>query len=127
MGQPHKLKKGEKTMIIGKFTKSGDEYSGIIDTLMVTAKIKIVPVREKKENSPDYTVSTEDGKLVGFGRVRTSANKNKYMRINLEDPFVPATVWCALLKRDDGSYSLNWNRPFPQAEESDASDAGEDF
>jgi uncharacterized protein (DUF736 family) len=124
------IQKGEKTMAtIGKFTKTGEEFAGTIKTLLLTAKVKIVPVRNKKAKSPDYTVSTQDDILLGFARMKVSANDNKYLLIKLDDPALPAPIFCVLLKRDDGSYNLNWNRPYVQTDtEADASDgASDDF
>ena len=42
--------------IIGTFTQSGTGYTGSVKTLTINAKIRFVPVEERRENGPDYRV-----------------------------------------------------------------------
>ena len=97
-------------MIIGNFKKNDNGFRGTIHTLTLNVEVAIEPVTSKKnEKGPDYRVTTGHTEL-GAAWKETSGAGNVYLSVRLEDPALPATVFCALVKSGELGYSLVWER-----------------
>lgn len=99
-------------MIIGNFKKSDDNsFRGVIRTLTLNLEVAMEPVAKKKnDKAPDYRVTTGHTEL-GAAWKETSGAGNVYLSVRLEDPALPATVFCALVKTgSELGYSLVWER-----------------
>jgi uncharacterized protein (DUF736 family) len=98
-------------MLIGKFylREDGKTYLGeIIGGLALFQAVEIVPT-EKKGQGPDYVIATPHGEL-GAAWTKTSKAGKAYLSVKLDSPFLPEPVNCALIKQQDGSHNLVWNR-----------------
>jgi uncharacterized protein (DUF736 family) len=98
-------------MIIGKFTKTDDNsFRGTIRTLTLNLEAAFEPVAEKTEKGPDYRVTAGGADLGAAWKMQSEAG-NTYLSVRLEDPALPASLFCALVKpsNEDG-YQLVWER-----------------
>jgi uncharacterized protein (DUF736 family) len=111
-------------MMIGKFTKDGDVYTGRIfggEWRDITVSLNTVPA--KKGNGPDYVAFAhdEDGVFeIGAAWKRTSKKGSPYLSVKLDWPTLPAPVNGALFPQEDGSHGLVWNRESRTAEDEEA-------
>ena len=99
-------------MIIGTFKKTDEgSFRGAIHTLTLNLEVAIEPVASKKnEKAPDYRITTGHTEL-GAAWKETSGAGNVYLSARLEDPALPATIFCALVKTGSAlGYSLVWER-----------------
>jgi uncharacterized protein (DUF736 family) len=99
-------------MIIGNFKKSDEgSFRGAIHTLTLNLEVAIDPVTEKRsENGPDYRVTTGHTEL-GAAWKETSGAGNVYLSLRLDDPALPASISCALVKTgSELGYTLVWER-----------------
>jgi len=93
-------------MIIGKFTRSGNVYTGKLVTLTLKQALKFEPA----ERGADYQVTT-DAVEVGAAWKKTAKDTGKaYLSVKLDSPFLMAPVNGALIEQEDGAYILVWNR-----------------
>jgi len=99
-------------MIIGTFKKADDNsFRGVIRTLTLNLEAVFEPVANKKgDKMPDYRITTGHTEL-GAAWKDTSGAGNVYLSARLEDPALPDTVFCALVKTgSELGYSLVWER-----------------
>jgi uncharacterized protein (DUF736 family) len=101
-------------MIIGNnFKKMEDgSFTGVIRTLTLNLAVVFEPNTDKRgEKAPDYRITTEDRAELGGAWKETSEAGNAYLSVRLDDPALPATVFCALVKTSvEHGYSLVWER-----------------
>jgi len=99
-------------MIIGNFKKTDEgTFRGAIHTLTLNLEVAIEPVAEKKgEKAPDYRITTGHTEL-GAAWKETSGAGNVYLSVRLDDPALPSSISCALVKTSTQlGYSLVWER-----------------
>ncbi len=99
-------------MIIGNFKKTDDNsYCGFIRTLTLNMEVEITPVADKKsDKGPDYRVTLGHTEI-GAAWKATSDAGNVYLSVRLEDPALPASIFCALVKTGTQlGYGLVWER-----------------
>jgi len=94
---------------IGKFTRDGDLYTGVIITLTLNATATIKPVGKKAENAPDYRIYSA-GAEIGAAWEKVSEAKKKYLSIKLDDPSFSQPILARLITTDEGQNNLVWNR-----------------
>lgn len=93
-------------MIIGKFTRSGDAFTGKLVTLTLKQALKLEPA----ERGADYQV-TADGFEVGAAWKKTAKDSGKaYLSVRLDSPFLAAPINGALIEQEGGTHILVWNR-----------------
>ncbi len=93
-------------MIIGKFTRSGNAYTGKLVTLTHKQALKFEPA----ERGADYQVTLE-GVEVGAAWKKTAKDTGKaYLSVKLDSPFLAAPVNGALIEQEDDAHILVWNR-----------------
>jgi len=76
--------------------------------------ITFLPVIGKdSEKSPDYKIVVLGTAYeIGAGWNQTSKSTDKpFIKVKLDDPFLPFTLWGALTANDGGEYALFWSRP----------------
>jgi uncharacterized protein (DUF736 family) len=96
---------------IGTFTKNKGVYTGSIKTLVLNAKIEIVPVEQTGEKAPNYKVYSEGSEL-GAAWDKTSEQGTQYISLKLDDPAFSAAIYVSLFKAEGhDEYSLLWQRP----------------
>jgi uncharacterized protein (DUF736 family) len=99
-------------MIIGNFKKTDDNsFRGVIRTLTLNLEVVFEPVLNKAgEKMPDYRITAGDAELGGAWRKTSDAGK-AYLSARLEDPALPASLFCALVRTgSEHGYSLVWER-----------------
>ena len=93
-------------MIIGNFKKQAKGYAGDLITLTHQAKLVFTPASK----GADYEV-TLDGIKLGAAWKKTARESGKeYLSVQLDSPFLPSPVNCALMPQDDGNHILVWSR-----------------
>jgi uncharacterized protein (DUF736 family) len=109
-------------MIIGKFTKDDEGYSGNVNCLALHVfGLVFKPVPMKQGSGPDFVVvaETQDGEEYEIGGAwnRVSEKKGRaYLSVRLDGPTLAAPINCALMRNPDGAYQLVWNRAKPKAD-----------
>src|ERR1700686_1639539 len=98
-------------MFIGNFKPAGDSYAGVIKTLTFKTEAVFEPIEKKSEKSPDYRVTTGPTDI-GVAWKKTSEAGNAYLSVRLDDPTLPSSVSCALVKTGiEHSFTLVWEPP----------------
>lgn len=107
--------------VIGKFTQSGPDFTGTINTLTLKGKCLIQAivrpgtpeaehVGETEDKKPNYKVLIEKVE-VGAGWFRTSADQQtQYISVTIDDPSLPGAINATLFPREGGGADLVWNR-----------------
>jgi uncharacterized protein (DUF736 family) len=114
---------------IGKFRKQdGGLFTGQIITLTFTANAMIDPHSEKKSaKSPDYRFAfIHDNSLereAGSAWRKTSQKGNTYLSVEFDDPLLPASMHCVLVKTpgETNAYDLLWERRRKQRDDNASS------
>jgi uncharacterized protein (DUF736 family) len=95
---------------IGVFTKTEDGvFNGVIKTLALNTKAKLVPI-EVVGNGPDYRIFAGNVEI-GAAWKRMSQAEKAYISVKLDDPSLPAPIFCSLHEDDANQHSLIWTRP----------------
>jgi len=96
---------------IGTFSKSGEEFTGVVKTLTLNVKARFVPAESDSDKAPDFRIFA--GQTVEFGAAwkKTSRDKRDYLSVKLDDPSFPAPIYASLVEVEgtDG-FSLIWSR-----------------
>jgi len=95
---------------IGTFTRNDDgSFAGVIKTLSLNIKARLVPAEKDSEKSPDLRVLA--GPIeIGAGWKRTAKETNReYHSVKLDDPSFPAPIYASLVEVEDG-HALIWSR-----------------
>ena len=101
-------------MKIGNFTKTIDgEFQGQLETLTISKEIMFISNLDKSsDKAPDYKILVDGSyREIGAGWNAKSKDDNPYIKVKIDDPSLPYTLWGALTSNDEGSYSLQWTRP----------------
>jgi len=97
--------------IIGTFQKTKTGYTGTIEMLAIKAEVALTKLNAEGKNTPDYRLATTGDYELGKGWINKSKKSGKdYVRVGIDDPMFPKTVFANLIKTDDG-YNLMWSRP----------------
>ena len=94
---------------IGTFTAQNDSYTGIVRTLTLNVKVKIVPNDKESENAPDYRIVAGNFEI-GAAWKKMSRQDRPYLSVTLDDPSFPATIYARLVEGEDGAHNLIWSR-----------------
>ncbi len=95
---------------IGTFTRNADgSFAGVIKTLSLNIKARLVPAEKDSEKSPDLRVLA--GPIeIGAGWKKTAKETNReYPSVKLDDPSFPAPIYASLVEVEDG-HALIWSR-----------------
>ena len=110
-------------MKIATFTKTETgTFTGQIQTLTLNVGITLTPNEDKaNDRAPDYRITvTDTGAECGAAWNETSKEGNKpYISLKIDDPALPETTWSNLVKDDDETYALYWDRRKPKTKSSD--------
>jgi uncharacterized protein (DUF736 family) len=94
---------------IGTFTAQNDSYTGMVRTLTLNVKVKIVPNDKESENAPDYRIVAGNFEI-GAAWKKMSRQDRPYLSVTLDDPSFPATIYARLVEGEDGAHNLIWSR-----------------
>jgi len=98
-------------MIIGKFTKAAEGYTGSIETLTLSiASVRFEPVAKRRnEDAPDFRI-TASYRDIGAAWLKTTGEDKEYLSVQLDDPTFQKPLSCALFQGKDGGHVLTWTR-----------------
>ncbi|APO70502.1 hypothetical protein IE4872_PC00488 (plasmid) [Rhizobium gallicum] len=95
---------------IGTFTRNeGGSFVGVIKTLNLNIKARLVVAEKENDKSPDLRALA--GTIeIGAGWKKTAKETGReYHSIKLDDPSFPAPIYASLVENEDG-YALIWSR-----------------
>lgn len=99
---------------IGQFTKDDNgSFTGIVRTLTVNSRARLVPDEKSKDSAPDYRVFGPANAEIGAAWKKTARETGRdYLSVKLDDPSFAAPIYASLVETDGtpGSYSLIWSR-----------------
>ena len=99
--------------IIGTFSKTADGYVGVIRTMTINVKAKIV-ANDKKGNdkAPDFKIVAGGAELGAAWRVKSNGDGGReFLSVELDDPSFTAPLRAAFFEKlDEGSAVLIWTR-----------------
>ena len=98
--------------VIGTFSAVKDGYAGIIRTLMLNCRVRIIANdRKTTEGAPDFRISLGSTEIGAAWRKTKQGTEQSYLRVRLDDPAWPQPVWGVLLEAtEDGVVRLIWSR-----------------
>ena len=101
---------------IGSFTSTDNGYVGRLHFLTVDAQAVIVPAgANAADKAPDYRIHLDDpdGPEIGAGWKRKADKAGEFVAIVIDGPILAQPIRANLVhsNRDDGAWSLQWNRP----------------
>jgi len=101
---------------IGYLTKKDDNtYTGVLRTLSIDTKIRMVPNRDKSsDRHPDFQILGPNNQQVGAGWKKISKEDKEYIRVSLESPeFGPRRLYANLGRAagqdDPHTFAIIWN------------------
>jgi len=101
-------------MIIGKFSRTSDGWTGAIRTVSCQTKARFVP-NNKRENqrAPDFRVISGQCELgVAWRRTSQGSDHREFLSVLLDDPFMAAPLNAVLFESPkQGEANLVWKRP----------------
>lgn len=97
---------------IGSFTPSNGGFTGIIKTLNLNVKAKIVRVEPTSEDAPDFRVLAGDNVEFGAGwQKQARETERDYISVKLDDPSFPAPIYATLIEvQGQEGLQLIWSR-----------------
>ncbi|PQA89227.1 DUF736 domain-containing protein [Hyphococcus luteus] len=99
--------------IIGTFSKTADGYAGLIRTMTINVKAKIV-ANDKKGNdkAPDFKIFAGGAELGAAWRAKGNGDEaNDFLRVELDDPSFAAPIRAALFENPgEDKAALVWSR-----------------
>ncbi|HEX3982783.1 MAG TPA: DUF736 domain-containing protein [Acidisoma sp.] len=102
-------------MLIGTFKKTETNgLTGVIRTITLNLEATFEPIADRTgDKMPDYRVTTGEIEI-GAAWKKESEAGNAYLSVSLDDPSLPAPIWCAMVKTGaEHGYSLVWERRRP--------------
>lgn len=99
-------------MIIGRFTRTSDGWSGTIQTVTCRTKARFVP-NDKRENerAPDFRVMSGHCELGAGWRRKKGGDKRERISVIFDDPFVATPLNMMLFETlRPGEANLVWQR-----------------
>jgi uncharacterized protein (DUF736 family) len=97
-------------MQIGSFKQAGDEITGVIRTLTVSAEAIFVPIYGSRGGLAPSHIVTVNGVEVGAAWPKTGDSVLP-MKVRMDDPCFPAPVLAELTPGKSGELLLIWKRP----------------
>jgi uncharacterized protein (DUF736 family) len=96
---------------IGTFNKTGDRFSGVINTLSLNAKVTLVPVERASESAPDYRLFAGTAEIGAGWSATAKASGREFVNLKIDDPSLHQPIYSRLVKNSGNEgYSLVWNR-----------------
>ena len=107
-------------LIIGifKIARSGG-WEGGVKTLLANAKVRFVPNDDRvSANAPAFRVMLGSSRIGDAWEAQWGGDRPRsFLRVSLDDPFLPTPISAALFPDDDGaSAQLVWTRPLKDEE-----------
>lgn len=96
---------------IGSFKKDENGFTGVINTLTLTSKVRFIRTDSESDKSPSHRLFA--GKTeIGAAWAKTSKEGKDYLSAKIDDPSFHTAVYATLIEEADtaGSFSLIWSR-----------------
>jgi uncharacterized protein (DUF736 family) len=98
-------------MIIGKFTKNGQNFAGSIRSFGANFPEVTFEAIRSNGNGPDYAL-TSGGCDLGIAWKKTSNEGTDYVSVLFKGPFLKDPIWTALFQvKNQDDHVLVWNEP----------------
>ena len=98
---------------IGSFTKNGNQFSGVIETLSILQEIWLLPTQPSDEIAPHYLAHFADRPaVIGKGWNKRADDGTDYVHLVINEPAMMAPLNCRLIKSETG-YDLLWDERRP--------------
>lgn len=98
---------------IGNFISNGTGFSGVIKTLNLNVKAKLVRVESPSEKSPHFRILAGSNVELGAAWQKVSKETERdYLSVKLDDPSFPAPIYATLIEVEgEEGLQLIWSRP----------------
>ena len=96
---------------IGSFKKDENGFTGAINTLTLTSKVRFIRNENESNKGPSHRLFA--GKTeIGAAWAKTSKEGRPYFSAKLDDPSFPSAIYATLIEDADtaGTFSLIWSR-----------------
>ncbi|RDJ20262.1 DUF736 domain-containing protein [Bosea caraganae] len=96
---------------IGSFKKDENGFTGVINTLTLTSKVRFIRSDSESDKGPSHRLFA--GKTeIGAAWAKTSKEGKPYLSAKLDDPSFSAAIYATLIEDTDtsGNYALIWSR-----------------
>src|SRR5690606_14127369 len=105
--------KGMRQMAtIGTFTSTGTGFNGVIKTLNLNVKAKLVRVENPSDKGPHFRIFAAANVELGAAWQKTSNEGRDYLSVKLDDPSFPAPIYATLVEvESEEGLQLIWSRP----------------
>lgn len=104
-------------MQIGNFRRTGDRFTGRLQTLGIDVPLRIVPVADKgNERAPDWRIHLDDepdGPIVGSGWTHERDGRSAFVAVQIDCPSFARPLRASLRPSagDRERFVLLWARP----------------
>ena len=96
---------------IGTFTANGNGYNGVISTLALNAKARILPVENPTDKGPQFRIFAGSAELGAAWKKKSNEGRD-YLSVKLDDPSLLAPIYATLVEVEGQTeMSLIWSRP----------------
>ena len=105
--------------IIGTFSAVKDGYAGIIRTLTMSVRVRLIANdRKDADGVPDFRIVAGAAEIGAAWRRTRKGSEETYLSVKLDDPALPQPIRANLFRDDDAgnAWSLHWSRPRDRAE-----------
>ncbi|MBX9912112.1 MAG: DUF736 domain-containing protein [Beijerinckiaceae bacterium] len=96
---------------IGSFKKDEDGFTGTINTMTLTSKVRFIRNESESDKGPSHRLFA--GKTeIGAAWAKTSKDGKPYLSAKVDDPSFPAAIYATLIEDTEaaGTYALIWSR-----------------
>jgi len=96
---------------IGSFKKDENGFTGAINTLNLTSKVRIVRTDSESDKGPSHRLFA--GKTeIGAAWAKTSKEGRPYLSAKIDDPSFHSAVYATLIEDAEaaGQFALIWSR-----------------
>jgi len=96
-----RAKQTEITMAtIGTFTASDTGYAGVIKTLTLNIKAKLVASEKDNDKAPDYRIFAGSTEFGAAWKKTVRDSEREYLSVKLDDPSFPAPIYAILIEAE---------------------------
>ena len=96
---------------IGSFKKDETGFSGTINTLTLTSKVRFIRNESDSDKGPSHRLFAGRTEI-GAAWAKTSREGKPYLSAKIDDPSFNAAIYATLIEDTDtaGAFSLIWSR-----------------
>ena len=96
---------------IGTFISQGDSFTGVIKTLNLNVKARMVRIDHPSDKGPNFRIFAGPNVELGAAWQKISNEGRDYLSVKLDDPSFPAPIHATLIQIDyEHGLQLIWSR-----------------